>query len=89
MVIAFAQQYWGQTKSGDWILRRGLRTLFKHGNPDMLALLGYDITAAEKVTDVTLQPESDVAVIGGLTTVTYTVRAPETMPVYLGLNGSS
>lgn len=84
MVIAFAQQYWGQTKSGGWILRWGLRTLFKQGNPDVLALLGYDITVAEKVTDVTLQPESDVAVIGGLTTVTYTVRAPETMPVYLG-----
>lgn len=89
MVIAFAQQYWGQTKSGGWILRWGLRTLFKQGNPAVLALLGYDITAAEKVTDVTLQPESDVAVIGGLTTVAYTVRAPETMPVYLGLNGSS
>lgn len=84
VVIAFAQQYWSQAKSGDWILRRGLRTLFKQGNPAVLALLGYDITAAEKVTGVTLQPESDVAVIGGLTTVAYTVRAPETMPVYLG-----
>ncbi|MBS1006548.1 hypothetical protein JK163_09655 [Levilactobacillus brevis] len=65
-------------------MRRGLRTLFKQENPDVLALLGYDIAAAEKVTDVTLQPESDVAIIGSLTTVAYTVWTPETVPVYLG-----
>lgn len=85
VTLAFAQKYWGQGERVDWVLTRGLRTLFKQGNPAVLALQGYAIEAAQQVT-ATLSPASQSVVIGETAALTYTVQsqASRAVPVYLG-----
>jgi len=78
IAIATARR-WAATGSdrAAWVIRHGLRTLVKQGNPDALQLLGYDHTAAITVTDLAVTPEA--APIGGQATITFTVTADTTV----------
>lgn len=40
VVIALAQQWWGENKAVNWIIKHGCRTLIKQGNIAVLKLLG-------------------------------------------------
>lgn len=85
-VIDWAQTYWGQTPQTTWILTRGLRTLFKQGNPAVLALEGYALSAADHLTGCSLTPTEQTASLGTTTTLQYTMTAEtgRSLPVYLG-----
>lgn len=85
VVIAFAQRHWGQRSQTDWMLTRGLRTLFKQGQPEVLALQGYALTAGQAMT-VELTPARQAVTIGESTTLAYTLHSTATtdLPVYLG-----
>ncbi len=41
-----------------WVVRHGLRTLIKHGDPQALALLGFDHTQAVQLQSLTVTPAS-------------------------------
>ncbi|KRK94750.1 DNA alkylation repair enzyme [Levilactobacillus acidifarinae DSM 19394] len=85
-VIDWAQTYWDRTPQTTWILTRGLRTLFKQGNPTALALQGYALTAADHLTACSLTPVHQAAGLGTATTLQYAVTADTEQPlsVYLG-----
>lgn len=40
VVIALAQQWWGEAKAIDWVVKHGCRTLIKQGHMEALQLLG-------------------------------------------------
>ena len=40
--LALSRQWWGQHPHSNWIIKHGLRTLFKQGNKDALTLVGHD-----------------------------------------------
>ena len=85
-VIAFAQRYWGQSVQTDWMLKRGLRTLFKQGNRQVLALLGYRAEVAEELSQVQLSPAQQITGINTETTHRYMLQLKSTTPqnVYVG-----
>ncbi|RRK09746.1 DNA alkylation repair protein [Lactiplantibacillus garii] len=86
LVIQFAQRYWGQSPSANWILTRGLRTLFKQGVPAVLTLLGYDQRDAALLTPVRLTSAVTRIAIGEVSALTYKLRNPtkQDLPLYLG-----
>lgn len=85
-VIAFAQAHWHQTPQTDWMLKRGLRTLFKQGNPAVLRLQGYSLAVAERLDTVAVTPTSQRVVMGASTILNYRLHAHSDapFPVYLG-----
>lgn len=85
-VIAFAQAHWGQGPRTNWVLTRGLRTLFKQGNPTVLTLLGYDPAAAQWVRAVRLVGDTATVALGETLTLDYQLSNAdsETLPLYLG-----
>src|SRR5690606_35514298 len=46
-VIELAKKWYGTSKEVDWVIKHGCRTLLKQGNPDVMALFGFD-TAVKK-----------------------------------------
>lgn len=84
-VIEFAQKYWNSQASSDWIIKHGLRTLFKQGEPIVLNLLGYSPQAANYLSSVVLTPKKQEVNLGEITRIHYqldsTVKNP--MAVYL------
>lgn len=86
LVVTFAQRYWNQTSQTNWMLTRGLRTLFKQGNPAVLALQGYALTAKEQVRSLQFTPAHQLAQIGQTTRLHYQFRstAATELPLYLG-----
>lgn len=84
LVIAFAQKYWSQNDRTDWVLKQGLRTLFKQGVPAVLQLQGYDIQAAKLLEPVSLTPTTQTAAMGTTSLLHYQVTAKQPVPVYLG-----
>lgn len=85
-VVAFAVQHWGQETSSDWILTRGLRTLFKQGDARVLKLLGYDPQAAQQLTNLTLTATPTQVSIGETNQFDYQLTNSQTVaiPLYLG-----
>ena len=65
LVITILKEWQDGSPEVDGIIRHGLRTLLKRGNPDALALLGYQPDPDVRVHDLRLEP-ADVA-IGGST----------------------
>lgn len=86
IVIAFAQKYWHQQASSDWVINHGLRTLFKTGRPEVLELLGYDIEANKKVGKLSFTPAINRAKIGESTQLQYsfTSKYKKPLQIYLG-----
>jgi 3-methyladenine DNA glycosylase AlkC len=65
---------WGERSThGDFVLRRGLRTLVKRGDPTALGLLGYG--GAGAITLVALECAPDRVAIGGEVTITAQLTA--------------
>ncbi|MFE0107395.1 DNA alkylation repair protein [Streptomyces sp. NPDC059009] len=62
------------TTQGDFVVRHGLRTLVKRGHPAALAVLGFDHDAPIEITNLACSPST--ISIGGTTTVTFTLHAP-------------
>ncbi|HUH07020.1 MAG TPA: hypothetical protein VML96_04340 [Egibacteraceae bacterium] len=57
LAIATARRWLAEGgEHAEWVARRGLRTLIKAGDPNALALLGYDPAAAINLADFTLSP---------------------------------
>lgn len=86
VVIAFAKKYWHQTERTDWVLNRGLRTLFKKGVPEVLTLLGYDSAALKQLKKAHLTTTVKTSRLGDVSKVHYslTSQGNGNLPVYLG-----
>jgi 3-methyladenine DNA glycosylase AlkC len=64
---------WHPTSDGTrWVVRHGLRTLVKRGDPEALALLGADTAADVRLVDLSVTPA--VVEIGGRVTITFTLE---------------
>lgn len=85
-VIKFAQRHWHQTERADWIITRGLRTLFKQGNPEVLRLLGYDNEVLEKLKEINFEMNKTKIKIGETSTLNYSFKNDDKLhlPVYIG-----
>lgn len=65
---------WARTSThGDYVVRHGLRTLVKRGDPDALAVLGFDHDAPVTLTNLTCTPST--IGIGDSTTISFTLQA--------------
>jgi len=86
LVIDFAKEYWGQQTSTDWVLTRGLRTLFKQGDPVVLKLLGYDPQAADELKKIQLKSVESEVSIGESSTLHYNITSKSNynLSIYLG-----
>lgn len=87
LVIDFCQQHWGESETGNWVIQRGLRTLFKQGQPEFLQLLGYQPTAAAKLTTNQLMVSKAAASLATVSELSYQLQAKDlkkALPLYLG-----
>jgi hypothetical protein len=62
-----------------WVVRHGLRTLVKRGDPAALALLGFDHAAPVRLDGLTVAPAR--LPIGGEATIAFTLSADHTVRV--------
>lgn len=62
LIIGLAQQWKGQSKEVDWVLKHACRTLLKQGNPQLMRLFGFGSTENIDIQD--LQLDRTVAKIG-------------------------
>ena len=62
-----------------WVVRHGLRTLVKHGDPAALALLGFDHTTPVRLDNLTVTPAR--LPIGGEATIEFTLATDRTVRV--------
>lgn len=86
LVIQFAKRYWGQKDSTDWVINRGLRTLFKKGNPEVLSILGYELDTAKHIDEAQLISDFSQVEIGQNSIINYHIvsNTPKSEQVYLG-----
>lgn len=55
-VIDLAKRWHGASKEVDWVVKHGCRTLLKQGNPEVMALFGFDAGVKNiAVTDLQIQ----------------------------------
>lgn len=71
LVLDLAQRWFGRHPHTDWIVRHGCRTLLKRGQPQALALFGFDQELAVSVEGLALSPSSTT--IGGTVTFGFTL----------------
>ncbi len=62
-----------------WIVNHGMRSLIKAGNPEALALVGYEHDAEVAITRFRVSP--DEIAIGDAVTIEFALTAPEPTPV--------
>ncbi|KRL55851.1 DNA alkylation repair protein [Furfurilactobacillus rossiae] len=86
LVIDFCKTHWHDSQTTDWIINRALRTLFKAGNPDVLALLGYSQRDASLLTTVSLTTSSPTVSLNQNSDFTYQITnsTKNDSPLYLG-----
>lgn len=86
MVLDFVQRYRNQRKQTDWVISRGLRTLFKQGNPEVLDILGYDPKASQWLKQIQFTTSNQQVIIGQTSTMHYNVTADfkREQALYLG-----
>lgn len=75
VVVRLAKDWYGENEHTDWIVKHGCRTLLKHGDPDVLAIFGYDDGSSIDVTDFALEA-ADIS-IGEDITFLFTISANE------------
>jgi len=56
IAIECAQRWLEQSTHGDWVIRHGLRTLIKRGDPGALALLGFQTANEVVLESITVEP---------------------------------
>ncbi|HAT55397.1 MAG TPA: DNA alkylation repair protein [Lactobacillus sp.] len=85
-VIDFCQTYWHTSQTVDWIINRALRTLFKAGNPAVLALLGYDEQDAGELTNIKFTTDSTSVTLNQTSVFNYqlTNASNTDLPLYIG-----
>jgi 3-methyladenine DNA glycosylase AlkC len=76
--IELARRWMARSDSAAWVVRHGLRTLVKQGDPDALQLLGAATDAAIHLTDLAID-RSQVP-IGDAATFTFTVELSPRQP---------
>lgn len=69
----------GEPERRAWIVNHGMRSLIKQGDPDALALVGYDQDAEVSITRFLVSPEE--IEIGGAVTIEFALTASEPTPV--------
>lgn len=81
LVTKLAREWYGSSEYTDWIVKHGCRTLLKKGNPDVLAIFGYQDTKNIVVNGFDL---SSVSVLSGDDiTFSFSICAEETTKVRL------
>jgi 3-methyladenine DNA glycosylase AlkC len=58
LAAKLAKDWYGKNEYTNWIVKHGCRTLLKNGNPDILALFGYDDISSVDVDDFALETAS-------------------------------
>jgi 3-methyladenine DNA glycosylase AlkC len=71
LAVSIAQRW--KHQGAEWVVRHGMRTLLKQGEPRALALLGYDPDAAVTLRDLTVTPPR--VEIGGTVEMAFTLQA--------------
>lgn len=69
----------GEAERRHWIVNHGMRSLIKAGDPDALALVGYDAGAPVEIEGFQVTP--DAIAIGEAITISFTLSAIEETPV--------
>lgn len=69
----------GEAERRAWIVNHGMRSLIKAGNPEALALTGYDHEAEVSISGFSVGP--DEIAIGDGVTIEFALAAPEPTPV--------
>jgi 3-methyladenine DNA glycosylase AlkC len=69
-VILTAKRWSGFSSETDWIIRHGCRTLLRSGEPEVMALFGYE-KAAEMLADARIVTDRHKVTIGETVTMTY------------------
>lgn len=73
LVLDTARRWAGESTQGDFVVRHGLRTLIKRGDPGALAILGFDHDAPIELTELSCSPSA--ITIGETTTISFTLHA--------------
>lgn len=73
LVLDTARRWAGESIQGDFVVRHGLRTLIKRGDPEALAILGFDHNAPIELTELTCSPST--ISIEETTTISFTLHA--------------
>lgn len=73
VVLETARRWAANSTRGDYVVRHGLRTLIKRGDPEALRILGFDPEAPFEITGLKCSHPS--IPIGGETTIAFTLRA--------------
>lgn len=74
LALEIAARWSRATTHGDFVVRHGLRTLVKLGNPEALALLGFDHAAPIELSALTCEPR--VVPLGETVTISCELRSP-------------
>ena len=82
LVLAIAKR-WLQLHNPlvDWVVKHGCRTLLKKGNPEALALFGFEAFEKAEVTALSITP--DPVAIGDSGTITFSLRPTTPEPCRL------
>ncbi|SNZ02669.1 3-methyladenine DNA glycosylase AlkC [Terribacillus aidingensis] len=76
LVIQTAKRWNGYSKETDWIIRHGCRTLLRSGQPEVLALFGYeDVKGA--LADAAIAADRQRVNIGEAVTLTYSFHVKQ------------
>lgn len=72
VALACATRWYPVSEGARWVVRHGLRTLVKRGDPEALALLGADTAAEVRLVELTVEPA--VVAIGGRVRIAFTLE---------------
>lgn len=73
IALSTARRWAATSTQGDYVVRHALRSLVKQGDPEALAILGFDYDAPVELTDLTCTPST--VEIGESVTVSFTLLA--------------
>ncbi|PAE06828.1 hypothetical protein CHI12_14595 [Terribacillus saccharophilus] len=72
-VILTAKRWSGFSPETDWIIRHGCRTMLRSGEPEVMALFGYE-EATETLIDTAIATDRHRVTIGELVTMSYSFK---------------
>ncbi|MDL2301690.1 DNA alkylation repair protein [Lachnospiraceae bacterium OttesenSCG-928-D06] len=79
LVIELAKEWYGENEYTNWIVKHGCRTLLKKGNPEVLAIFGYNNISSIKVENLSLDRER--LLFGETIEFSYTITAEKATKV--------
>ena len=80
-VAKIAKDWYGKNKDTDWIVKHACRTLLKRGNPDALAIFGFNDADAVDAKDFAVDTHS--VAIGGSFNFSFAITTTKTTKVRL------